>query len=104
MTAMSAADAGATPAITIAAKPTEAAKNFFMRYPLFSIHARDDVHGCVQIPCIPRWSVICVAIEARNRMATLKCIHFALKRALFLAAAAAIFIVFSTIREPDMDL
>ena len=102
MTAMSAADAGAT-ATVIAAKLTAAANNFLIAMsPLLQFrHPTMRTLACKSL-ALPAWRIIRVERDARNRMATLKRNSYERYRALFLIAGrlpvVAVFI------EPSVDL
>ena len=103
MTAMSAADAGAT-ATVIAAKLTAAANNFLIAMSPFLQfrHPTMRTLACKSL-ALPAWRIIRVERDARNRMATLKRNSYERYRALFLIARRR-FVVAVLISEPGVDL
>ena len=103
MTAMSAADAGAT-ATVIAAKLTAAAKNFLIAMSPFLQfnHPTMRTLACKWL-ALPVWRVIRVEPDGRNRMATPQRNFYARHRALRLMVRRR-FVVAVLISEPGVDL
>jgi hypothetical protein len=103
LTAMSAADAGAT-ATVIAAKLTAAANNFLIAMSPFLQfrHPTMRTLACKSL-ALPAWRIIRVERDARNRMATLKRNSYERYRALFLIARRRL-VVAVFISEPSVDL